>query len=91
VLLFATTYLRKADSIFLSPQLVNKETKETVAESHSHGRNSILGRPHETSLEISEVVSYAVDIVLFTFILVWSERQNERKKVVTEYATDRSL
>jgi len=34
------------------------------------------------SLEISEVVSHAVDIILLTFILVWRERQNERLKTV---------
>jgi hypothetical protein len=29
-------------------------------------------------LEISETVSYAVDVVLLTFILVWRERENLR-------------
>jgi len=29
-------------------------------------------------LEISEVISHAVDVVLLTFILVWKERQDER-------------
>ena len=29
-------------------------------------------------LEISEKISYAVDVVLLTFILVWRERQNMR-------------
>jgi len=41
------------------------------------------------TLEISEAVSYAVDVVLLTFVLVWSERQNERKRAVGVYATDR--
>lgn len=30
------------------------------------------------SLEISEAVALAVDVVLLTFILVWVERQNQR-------------
>ena len=30
------------------------------------------------SLEISEVVALAVDVVLLTFILVWEERQHQR-------------
>ena len=33
------------------------------------------------SLEISDAVSLAVDVVLLTFILAWSERQNERLKI----------
>jgi len=32
------------------------------------------------SLEISQAVSNAVDLVLLTFILVWKERQGERSK-----------
>ena len=34
------------------------------------------------SLEISDTVTHAVDIVLLTFILVWRERQSERMKSV---------
>jgi len=83
----AVVCLRKVDS--RSPQLVNKETEETVAESHSHRRSSIFRKPREMSLEISEVVSYAVDMVLLTFVLVWSERQNERKRAVGVHATAR--
>ena len=30
------------------------------------------------SLEISQKISLAVDIVLLTFILVWTERQNRK-------------
>lgn len=32
------------------------------------------------SLEISQAVSNAVDLVFLTFILVWKERQSERSK-----------
>ena len=32
------------------------------------------------SLEISEVVAIAVDVILLTFILVWRERQHQRVK-----------
>ena len=59
-------------------QLVNKDTNETVAESHSHRRSSIFRKPRDMSLEISQAVSDAVDVVLLTFILVWKERQRER-------------
>ena len=34
------------------------------------------------SLEISQLISDAVDIVLLTFILAWRERQRERVKSV---------
>ena len=86
---FAITFLRETDPISRSPQLVNKDTKETVAESHSHRRSSIFRKPRDMSLEISEVVSHAVDMVLLTFILVWSERQSEKRRAVGVYATDR--
>jgi len=61
-------------------QLVNKDTNETVAESHSQRRSSIFRKPRDMSLEISQTVSHAVDIVLLTFVLVWKERQSERSK-----------
>ena len=32
------------------------------------------------SLEISEPISHAVDIVLLTFMIVWRERQTEKSK-----------
>ena len=82
-------HLRKLIPSPATPQLVNEETKETVAESHSHRRSSIFRKPRDMTLEISEVVSHAVDIVLLTFVLVWSERQNERKRALTVYPTDR--
>jgi len=66
----------------LHPQLVNKDTNATVAESHSRIRSSFFRKPRDMSLEISEVVSHAVDIILLTFILVWKERQSERSKRV---------
>ena len=34
------------------------------------------------SLEISEVVALAVDVILLTFILVWRERQNEKLRSI---------
>ena len=34
------------------------------------------------SLEISEVVALAVDVILLTFILVWRERQNEKLRLI---------
>ena len=83
------TYLRKLIPSPATPQLVNEETKETVVEYHSHRRSSIFRKPCDMTLEISEVVSHAVDIVLLTFVLVWSERQNERKRALTVYPTDR--
>jgi len=32
------------------------------------------------ALDIAEVVAYAADIILLTFVLVWRERQKEREK-----------
>ena len=60
------------------PQLVNNETNATVAESHSRRRGSIFRKTRDMGLEISGAVSLAVDLVLLTFILVWSARQSER-------------
>jgi hypothetical protein len=74
--------ISKLDTIFCPPQLVNKDTNATVAESHSRRRSSIFRKPRSMGLEISEVVSHAVDVVVLTFILVWRERQNERSKSV---------
>jgi hypothetical protein len=76
------TYLRILDSISYSysPQLVNKDTNATVAQSRSRILTSIFKKPRDMGFEISEVVSHAVDVVLLTFILVWRERQNERSK-----------
>jgi hypothetical protein len=73
---------QKLDSISYSPQLVNKDTNATIALSHSRIRNSIFRKPRDMGLEISEVVSHAVDIVLLTFILVWRERQTAKLKSV---------
>jgi hypothetical protein len=61
-----------------SPQLVNKDTKATVAQSRSRIRSSMFKKPRDMGLEISEVVSHAADVLLLTFILVWKKRQNER-------------
>ena len=60
------------------PQLVNNETNATVAESHSRRRGSIFRKTRDMGLEISGAVSLAADVVLLTFILVWSVRQSER-------------
>jgi hypothetical protein len=39
------------------------------------------------TLEISEPIAHAVDVVLLTFILVWRERQTEKSKDIdTTYA-----
>lgn len=63
-----------------APQLVKKDTGETAAQSHSRIRSSIFKKPRDMSLEISQALSHAVDVVLLTFILVWTERHNERAK-----------
>ena len=52
------------------PQLVNKDTKATVAQSHSRIRSSFFRKPRDMSIEISEVVSHAMDVILLTLILV---------------------
>ena len=70
----------KLDSISFPLQLVNKDTNATVAESHGRRQSSLFRKPRNMNLEISEVVSHAVDVVLLTFILAWMERQNERSK-----------
>ena len=69
-------------SVDYSHQLVGKDTKATVAQSHSRRRSSFFRKSRDMSLEVSEVVSHAVDIILLTFILVWKERQCERLKSV---------
>ena len=74
------THLDKLNPISCAPQLVNKATNATVAQSHSHIRSSIFKKPRDMSLEISQTASHAVDVVLLTFILVWMERKNERAK-----------
>jgi len=43
------------------------------------------------SLEISPVVSHAVDIVLLTFLLVWSERRREGRRALGVYEADVSM
>ena len=43
------------------------------------------------SLEISPVISHAVDIVLLTFLLVWSERRRESKLALGVWETDISM
>jgi len=74
-------YRWKSKGIGSKVVLVNKDTNETVAQSHSRIRSSIFKKPRDMGLEISQVVSDAVDLVLLTFILVWKERQSERTKV----------
>ena len=76
--MFAYLKNKKLNSI---PQLVNKDTNATAAQSHSRVRSSIFRKPRDMSLEISQALSHAVDIVLLTFFLVWMVRQNERSKV----------
>ena len=66
----------------LASQLVNKSTNAMVAQSHSHRRSSIFRKPRDMSLEISRDVVHAVDIVLLTFLLVWRERESERKRAL---------
>ena len=61
-------------------QLVDKDTKNTVAQSHSRIRSGFFRKPRDMNLEISEPIVHAVDVVLLTFILVWHERQSERAK-----------
>jgi len=73
-----------------SHQLVDNDTNATVAQSHSRIRHSFFRKPRDMSLEISEVVSHAVDVILLTFLLVWRERQNERSKS-TDMSEPRSL
>lgn len=73
------TFLKELNSVSRPPQLVNKDTNETVAESHSQRRSSIFRKPRDMSLEISQAVSHAVDIVLLTFILAWRERRREER------------
>lgn len=58
--------------------LVNKVTGGIVAQSHSRIRSSFFRKPRDMSLEISDGISHAVDVVLLTFILVWRERQSEK-------------
>ena len=72
--LFTIAVLKKLSSVPRHLQLVNKDTNETVAEPHSQRRSSIFRKPRDMSLEISQVISHAVDIVVLTFILVWRER-----------------
>jgi len=43
------------------------------------------------SLEISQAVSNAVDLILLTFILVWRARQNERSKNMDMYQPHMSI
>ncbi|KAF9791198.1 hypothetical protein BJ322DRAFT_1040364 [Thelephora terrestris] len=65
--------------------LVNKVTGETVAQSHSRIRSSFFRKPRDMSLEISEAISHAVDVVLLTFILVWRERQTGKLEGMHTY------
>ena len=82
--------ISKLDSISRPPQLVNKDTNATVAQSHSRIRSSIFRKPRDMGLEISEVICHAVDVVLLTFILVWRERQSQRSKCVDIESAGRS-
>lgn len=60
---------------------MHKDTGVTAALSRSRVRRRIFRKPRDMSLEISPAISHAVDAVLLTFILVWTERQSERPKV----------
>lgn len=61
----------------ISSQLVNKVTGKIAAQSHRRIRSSFFRKPRDMSLEVSNAVSHAVDVVLLTFMLVWKERQSE--------------
>jgi len=69
---------KQLSSISNSPQLINKDTNATVAQSHSRIRGNIFKKPRDMSPEISEAISHAVDVVLLTFILVRKERESQR-------------
>jgi len=58
--------------------LVTTKNK-TVAESHSKRRSSFFRKARDMGLEISGVVSLAVDVILLTFIFAWKERQKRTK------------
>ena len=53
----------------------------TVAQSHSRRRSGFLTKPRDMSLEVSKAVEGFLDLILVAFILIWTERQNERAKV----------
>jgi len=57
--------------------LVNENSGVVVAESHRRKRGSFFGKPRDMSLEISEAVTLAADVILLTFMLVWEERQHQ--------------
>ncbi|KAF9645293.1 hypothetical protein BDM02DRAFT_3189829 [Thelephora ganbajun] len=81
VLIDDAEYRWKSKGMGSKVVLVTKDTNVTVAKSHSRIRSSFFRKPRDMSLEISEVISHAVDIVLLTFILVWKERQSARLRV----------
>jgi len=62
--------------------LVADNGRATVARSHGRGWKTCFKRPHDIGLEVSEsdVVRPFLDLILITFILVWTERQSERIK-----------
>ena len=90
---FMITYHKKLNPFSCTPQLVKKDTNETVAQSHSRIRSSIFKfkKPRDMSLEISPVIAGAADIVLLTFILVWRERQNERVETIRDFGWSSNL
>jgi len=73
-------YRWKSKGIGSKVVLVADDGSATVAQSHSRRRSSLFRKSRDMSLEVSEVVDHAVDVILLTFILVWRERQNERTK-----------
>jgi len=75
-----TVYRWKSKGIGSKVVLVTDDNSATVAQSHSRRRSGFFRKPRDMSLEVSEVVDHAVDVILLTFILVWRERQNERTK-----------
>jgi len=74
-------YRWKSKGVGSKVVLVTEDDSTTVAQSHSRRQSSFFRKPRDMSLEISEIVAFAVDVILLTFILVWNERKAER----TEY------
>ena len=75
------------DKQLTSLQLVTDDNRTTVAQSRSRRQSGCFRKARDMSLEISEVVAFAVDIILLTFILVWRERADER----TMYGLDPNM
>lgn len=67
-------------------QLVNRDTKAVVVESHRRitGGGGFLKTktPRYMNLDIADEVVEYIELVLLTFLLVWKERVGERAKPV---------